>query len=63
MYQTNSDSNGSEIQFYLGNLMQKIPDTWQTLITNVNLVTMTNGTSDYSIVKEGALAIRDGKIA
>ena len=43
--------------------MQKIPDTWQTLITNVNLVTMTNGTSDYSIVKEGALAIRDGKIA
>ncbi len=37
--------------------------TWQTLLINVNLATMTEGSSSYAAIKEGALAIANGKIA
>lgn len=36
---------------------------WQTLITNVNLATMTNGAKGYGEILNGALAISEGKIA
>jgi len=37
--------------------------TWQTLLINVNLATMTEGNSSYGAIKLGALAIANGKIA
>jgi imidazolonepropionase len=37
--------------------------TWQTLITNVNLATMTDGSRSYGEILMGAIAISDGKIA
>lgn len=36
---------------------------WQTLLTNINLVTMTDGSDSYGLISQGALAIADGKIA
>ncbi len=36
---------------------------WQTLFINVNLATMTDGANSYGTIKNGALAISDGKIA
>ena len=36
---------------------------WQTLWTNVNLATMSNGATDYASIENGALAIANGKIA
>lgn len=35
---------------------------WQTLWTNVNLATMTNGAKSYASIENGALAITNGKI-
>ena len=35
---------------------------WQTLFINVNLATMTDGASGYAEIKEGALAVGQGKI-
>ena len=37
--------------------------TWDTLLTNVNLATMTGGDASYGAIEHGALAIRDGRIA
>ena len=37
--------------------------SWQTLYTNVNLATMSDGASSYGEITQGALAISDGKIA
>lgn len=36
---------------------------WQTLWTNVNLATMSDGANSYGTIAQGALAIADGKIA
>jgi imidazolonepropionase len=36
---------------------------WQTLFVNVNLATMSEGASGYGVIKNGALAISEGKIA
>lgn len=36
---------------------------WQTLWTNVNLATMTNGANGYASIENGAIAIAKGKIA
>ncbi|MBA6232335.1 MULTISPECIES: imidazolonepropionase [unclassified Colwellia] len=36
---------------------------WQTLFINVNLATMTDGANSYGAIKNGALAISEGKIA
>jgi imidazolonepropionase len=36
---------------------------WQTLWTNVNLATMSDGTNSYGTITQGALAIANGKIA
>ncbi|MGB0936221.1 MAG: imidazolonepropionase [Colwellia sp.] len=36
--------------------------TWQTLLTNVNLATMTDGSRSYGEILMGAIAISDGKI-
>ncbi|NQY62524.1 MAG: imidazolonepropionase [Alteromonadaceae bacterium] len=36
---------------------------WQTLWLNVNLATMTQGSSGYGVIESAALAISDGKIA
>jgi imidazolonepropionase len=35
---------------------------WQSLFINVNLATMTDGSSSYGIIENGALAIAEGKI-
>ena len=37
--------------------------SWQTLWTNVNLATMTEGAKGYGAIENAALAIADGKIA
>jgi imidazolonepropionase len=37
--------------------------TWDTLWTNVNLATMAEGGAPYGAIADGALAIRDGRIA
>jgi imidazolonepropionase-like amidohydrolase len=37
--------------------------TWDSLLTNVNLATMTEGGAPYGAIEHGALAIRDGRIA
>jgi imidazolonepropionase len=37
--------------------------TWQTLWTNVNLATMTEGAEGYASIENGAIAIANGKIA
>tara|TARA_R110000744_G_scaffold15623_4_gene43388 strand:- start:764 stop:1999 length:1236 start_codon:yes stop_codon:yes gene_type:complete len=37
--------------------------TWQTLWTNVNLATMTEGAKGYASIENGAIAIANGKIA
>lgn len=37
--------------------------TWQTLWTNVNLATMTEGATGYASIENGAIAIANGKIA
>ena len=37
--------------------------TWDTLLTNVNLATMTGGDASYGAIEHGAPAIRDGRIA
>ncbi len=37
--------------------------SWQTLWTNVNLATMTEGAKGYGAIENAALAITDGKIA
>ncbi|MCO4798070.1 MAG: imidazolonepropionase [Colwelliaceae bacterium] len=36
---------------------------WQTLIINVNLATMSEGSLNYGVIEKGALAISNGKIA
>lgn len=36
---------------------------WQTLIINVNLATMSEGSLNYGVIEKAALAITDGKIA
>lgn len=36
---------------------------WQTLWTNVNLATMTNGANGYASIENGAIAIAKGKIS
>ncbi|SEL58576.1 imidazolonepropionase [Colwellia chukchiensis] len=38
-------------------------NTWQTLWTDVNLATMTQGADGYASIENGALAVADGKIA
>lgn len=35
---------------------------WQTLWTNINLATMTNGSDGYGAIEQGALAVSEGKI-
>lgn len=40
-----------------------VSQNWQTLLTNINLVTMTDGSDSYGLISQGALAIADGKIA
>jgi imidazolonepropionase len=37
--------------------------TWDSLCTNVNLATMTEGRAPYGAIENGALAIQDGRIA
>ena len=37
--------------------------TWDSLWTNVNLATMTEGGAPYGAIENGALAIKDGRIA
>ena len=37
--------------------------TWDSLCTNVNLATMTEGGAPYGAIEDGALAIKDGRIA
>src|ERR671919_1884061 len=37
--------------------------TWDKLCTNVNLATMTEGGAPYGAIEDGALAIKDGRIA
>jgi len=39
------------------------PTNWQTLIINVNLATMTDGSKSYSAIESGAIAITNNKIA
>jgi imidazolonepropionase len=36
---------------------------WDSLWTNVNLATMTEGEQPYGAIPQGALAIREGRIA
>ena len=43
--------------------MSKISPTWQTLWTNVNLATMTEGAHGYGKIENAAIAIAEGKIA
>jgi imidazolonepropionase len=37
--------------------------TWDSLCTNVNLATMTEGGAPYGAIENGALAVKDGRIA
>jgi imidazolonepropionase len=37
--------------------------TWDSLLTNVHLATMTEGGAPYGAIEHGAVAIRDGRIA
>jgi imidazolonepropionase len=37
--------------------------TWDSLWTNVNLATMADGGAPYGAIENGALAIKDGRIA
>jgi imidazolonepropionase len=39
------------------------PLHWQTLYTNINLATMTDGSKSYGTIKQAAIAISNGKIA
>lgn len=43
--------------------MQTSTDHWQTLLTNINLATMTAGGKEYASILDGAIAIAEGKIA
>jgi imidazolonepropionase len=46
-----------------GSYMTINSSAWQTLFINVNLATMTDGANSYGAIKNGALAISEGKIA
>jgi imidazolonepropionase len=37
--------------------------TWDSLWTNVNLATMVGGGAPYGAIEDGALAVKDGRIA
>jgi len=43
--------------------MSSLNRHWQTLWVNVNLATMSDGSSSYGQIENGALAVADGKIA
>lgn len=43
--------------------MSSLNRHWQTLWVNVNLATMSDGSSSYGQIENGALAVTDGKIA
>ena len=36
---------------------------WDLLLTDANIATMRYGEADYGAISDGALAIKDGKIA
>lgn len=44
-------------------LMSADSSNWQTLWTNCHIATMNNGSKDYGVIENGALAIANGKIA
>jgi imidazolonepropionase len=46
-----------------GSYMTINSSAWQTLFINVNLATMTDGANSYGAIKNGALAISEGKIS